>query len=66
MPARAIASAAATSTCSQVSYFRWSLQMRPISGWVYRRIIDPETLRVWQNALTAFRSVWQNTLAAFR
>ena len=36
MPARAIASTAATSTCSQVSYFRWSLQMRPISGWVYR------------------------------
>ena len=42
IPARAIASAAAISTCSQVSYFRWSLQMRPISGWVYRSIIDRE------------------------
>src|SRR5687768_15872546 len=39
IPARAIASTAASSTCSQVSYFRWSLQMRPISGLVYRGII---------------------------
>ncbi len=37
--ARAIASTAAISTCSQVSYFRWSLQMRPISGFVYLGII---------------------------
>ena len=34
MPAAAIASAAAVSTSSQVSYRRWSLQMRPISGCV--------------------------------
>ena len=34
MPAAAIASAAATSTWSQVSYRRCSLQMRPISGCV--------------------------------
>jgi hypothetical protein len=33
-PGVAIASTAAISTCSQVSYFRWSLQMRPISGLV--------------------------------
>src|SRR4030095_1007794 len=39
MPASAIASAAANSTCSHVSYFRCSLQIRPISGWVYREII---------------------------
>src|SRR5713226_2059464 len=38
-PAAAIASAAAVSTSSQVSYRRWSLQMRPISGCVYRAII---------------------------
>src|SRR6188768_2438128 len=42
IPARAIASTAATSTCSQVSYFRWSLQMRPISGFVYRGIMSAE------------------------
>ena len=34
IPAWAIASTAASSTCNQVSYFRWSLQMRPISGFV--------------------------------
>ena len=34
MPADAIASAAAVSTSSQVSYRRWSLQIRPMSGWV--------------------------------
>ena len=34
----AIASAAAVSTCSQVSKRRVSLQMRPMSGWVYRGI----------------------------
>ena len=34
MPAAAIASAAAVSTSSQVSYRRWSLQIRPMSGWV--------------------------------
>ena len=39
MPAAAIASAAADSTSSQVSYRRWSLQIRPMSGWVYRAII---------------------------
>ena len=33
-PVAAIASAAVTSTRSQVSYLRWSLQMRPISGFV--------------------------------
>jgi hypothetical protein len=38
MPAAAIASAAAVSTASQVSYRRWSLQIRPISGCVYRAI----------------------------
>src|SRR5262245_37225095 len=37
--AAAIASAAAISTSSQVSYRRWSLQIRPISGWVYLAII---------------------------
>src|SRR6187549_931897 len=42
IPARAIASTAASSTCSQVSYFRWSLQMRPISGFVYRGIMSAE------------------------
>ena len=34
MPAAAIASAAAVSTSSQVSYRRWSLQIRPMSGCV--------------------------------
>ena len=34
MPAAAMASAAAVSTSNQVSYRRWSLQIRPISGWV--------------------------------
>ena len=34
MPALAMASTAAISTCSHVSYLRWSLQMRPMSGWV--------------------------------
>ena len=33
-PASAIASAAASSTWSQVSYLCWSLQIRPISGCV--------------------------------
>src|SRR3954471_14406642 len=42
LPARAIATRAATSTCSQVWYFRWSLQMRPISGFVYRGIMSAE------------------------
>src|SRR6187399_96777 len=42
MPAAAIASAAAVSTSSQVSYRRWSLQMRPISGCVYRAIISTQ------------------------
>src|SRR3954466_8380130 len=42
IPARAIASTAAISTCNQVSYFRWSLQMRPISGFVYREIMSTE------------------------
>src|SRR5687767_9545411 len=45
IPARAIASAAAISTCSQVSYRRDSLQMRPISGFVYRGIIGGASTR---------------------
>src|SRR6476469_6972257 len=32
IPARAIASTAASSTCSQVSYFRWSLRCDPFPG----------------------------------
>jgi hypothetical protein len=32
MPAAAMASAAAVSTSSQVSYRRWSLQIRPFQG----------------------------------
>jgi hypothetical protein len=39
IPAWAIASTAASSTCNQVSYFRWSLHTRPISGFVYLGII---------------------------
>jgi hypothetical protein len=34
MPAAAMASAAAVSTSNQVSYRRWSLQIRPMSGCV--------------------------------
>src|SRR6185369_2165536 len=43
IPAAAMASAAAASTSNQVSYRRWSLQIRPISACVYLGIMERQS-----------------------